>query len=106
MMDETVEPRAVAVTVERGKDRLRLETRILVPKREETITARVQGQYTIESHELLILSRAVTEMRVTVPSEWAPAAINWNGIEVGKAEAAGCWLLKVEKGLLTGNKCP
>jgi len=105
-MDETTEARSVAVTVERGKERVRVETRILVPQRQETVTARVQAQYTVEAHEILILSRAVTEMRVTVPAEWAPVALNWNGIEVGKAEAAGCWLLKVEKGLLKGAPCP
>ncbi|MFB3829827.1 MAG: hypothetical protein ACE15B_23860 [Bryobacteraceae bacterium] len=106
MMDETAEERPVAVLVQRGKERIRLETRVIVPRREEVQTARVQGQYSVEAREILVLSRAVTGMRLTVPAEWAPAAVNWNGVEAGKVEAGGCWLLRVEKGLITGRKCP
>lgn len=106
LMDETTEDRVVAVTVQRGKERLRQETRIVVPRREETITARVQAQYDVASHEMLVMSRAVAEMRIDIPAAWTPVTINWNGVETGKVETPGCRLLKVDKGLLTGGRCP
>jgi hypothetical protein len=106
LMDQTVEEKPVAVSVERGKARVRLETRIVVPKREETVTARVQGRYLPDLHEIQILSRTVAQMRITVPPEWVPASINWNGSDLVKAETAGCWLLNEQKELLSAAKCP
>ena len=105
-MDQASEEKPVAVMVERGKDRLRLETRIVLPKRQATITARVQGQHLLDLKQVQIISRAVTQMRLTLPPEWLPAVINWNGTEVVKAEEPGCWLLDVEKELMSGKKCP
>ena len=96
-MDEEVkEEKPVAVSVERGKERLRLETRTVLPKREELVTARIRGQYTPDQKEILIVSRTVSELRLTVPPEWAPAALSWNGVDF-KVETAGCWLLSALK---------
>jgi hypothetical protein len=92
--------------IERGKDRVRLETRIVLPKRPSMVTARVQGQRLVDLKEVQIVSRAVTGMRVTLPADWVPAAINWNGTEVLKADTPGCWALEVRNELMSGKKCP
>ncbi|HWQ52699.1 MAG TPA: hypothetical protein VN442_03380 [Bryobacteraceae bacterium] len=106
LMDQTTEEASVAVTVQRGKERNRLETRILVPKREESVTARVQARYMPELQEIQILSRSIIGMRLTVPPAWAPATLNWNGTALAKAETPGCWLLEEKKALLSARKCP
>jgi hypothetical protein len=105
-LDEIKEEKPVAILVQRGKDRVRLETRILLPKREEVITARIQGRYLPDQKELLIISRAVTQLRVRIPAEWAPVNVSWNGLDVVKAESAGCWTLSIEKDPPEAAKCP
>jgi poly(3-hydroxybutyrate) depolymerase len=105
-MDQVTEDKPVAVLVQRGKERVRLETKILFPKREELITARVQGRYLPEQKELLLITRAVTQMRVHVPAEWTPVNVSWNGLDLLKAEAAGCWVLSIEKDPPETSKCP
>lgn len=92
-LDEARDEKPVAVLVQRGKERVRLETRIVLPKREENVTVRVRAEWTLESRELLIVSRGVAEMRIDLPEAWVPATINWNGQETGKADAPGCWLV-------------
>lgn len=92
-MDEAREERGTGIVVERGKEKIRIETRILLPKREEGVTARVRAEWQPESRELLILSRGAAEMKIDLPPAWAPATINWNGSEVLKAGAAGCWIV-------------
>ena len=74
-------------------------------RREETITARVQGRFDPGLREILVMSRAVTQMRLTVPPAWVPAAMNWNGTDLGKAETPGCWLLDENNALLSARKC-
>jgi hypothetical protein len=106
MMDQTTEEKPVAIMVERGKQRLRLETNIVLPKRGSAVTARVQAQYLPEMKEVQIISRAVSQMKMTLPPEWVPAAINWNGVEALKADSAGCWQLEIQKELVSGGKCP
>jgi hypothetical protein len=105
MMDQTTEEKPAAVLVQRGKERTRIETRVVVPKREETTTARVQGRFLPDVREIQILSRAVTQMRITVPPAWVPSAMNWNGTDLGKADAPGCWLLDEKNALLSARKC-
>src|SRR5438045_5065258 len=80
LLDEITEDKQVAVLVQRGKQRTRLETKILLPKREELITARVQGRYLPDQKEIFVVSRAVTAMRIHIPAEWAPASVSWNGL--------------------------
>ncbi|MEX2264393.1 MAG: hypothetical protein WD696_20735 [Bryobacteraceae bacterium] len=96
-MDSIAEAKVVAVGIERGKRRLRLEARIVLPKREEVVTARAQGTYLPDLKELQFISRAVVEMKVHVPEHWAGSTLSWNGVEMGKAGLAGCWLLNSEK---------
>lgn len=105
MMNALTEEKSVAVQAQRGKERLRMETRIVLPRREETTTARIEGRYTPETKELLLISRAVTEVRVRIPPEWTPAAVSWNGLDLPKIEQAGCWVLSMEKDPAAG-KCP
>jgi len=105
-MDHVTEEKPVAVMVDRGKDHIRLETRIVLPHRQPGVTARVQGQRLLDLKQVQIVSRSVTEMRVTLPEDWVPAVINWNGTEVVKADTPGCWLLQVQKELMSGRKCP
>lgn len=106
LMDSTTEEKPVAAMIQRGNQRLRRETRITVPPRAEVVTARVQGRYLPELQEIQILSRAIASMRLEIPAEWAGAALNWNGANLGKAESAGCWLLEEKKGLLEARRCP
>lgn len=106
MMYQTFDEKPVVVMIGRGERRIRLETRITLPHREETVTARVQARYLPETKEVLVISRTVTQMKLTLPESWIPADINWNGTQVAKADAAGCWLLEEKKELLTGKRCP
>jgi predicted esterase len=106
LMYQTFDEKPVVVMVQRGERRIRVETRIVVPRREETVTARVQARYLPDLREVQVVSRTVTQMKLTLPEAWLPAAINWNGTEVAKAETAGCWLLDEQKELLTAKRCP
>jgi hypothetical protein len=105
-MDEMTDDKSVAVQIQRGKERLRLETKIVLPKREELVTARVQGRYLPDQKELLLISRAVTQMRVRIPAEWTPVSVSWNGLDLVKAESAGCWVLSIERDAPEASKCP
>jgi hypothetical protein len=106
VLDDIKEEKPVAILVQRGKERVRLETKILLPKREEVITARIQGRYLPDQNELLIISRAVTQVRLRIPAEWAAVSVSWNGLDVLKTESAGCWTLSIEKDPPEAVKCP
>jgi hypothetical protein len=83
--------RALGVVVLRGKERLRMESRIALAKREENVTARVRAEFLMDGHQLLLITRGVAAVRLDLPSYWVPCTINWNGVEAGSADAAGCW---------------
>jgi len=104
LLEETAEEKAVAIRVQRGKEQIRLETRILLPKREELITARVRAEYSPESGEVLVLTRAVKTFRITIPKSWTPVSINWNGNVVLEAREGGCWNV-TEDGSPTARPC-
>ncbi len=91
LMDETREEKAVAVMVERGGRRLRLETRTVLPKREENVTVRVRAEWLPESRELLLITRGVAALRFHLSAGRTPARVNWNGREMGEAAGPGCW---------------
>jgi hypothetical protein len=105
MMDAITEDKAVAVQVQRGSERMRLETKIVLPKREETTTARIEGRYTPDQKELLLISRAVVQARVQIPEDWLPVSVSWNGLDLPKLESAGCWVLSIEKEPPQAVKC-
>lgn len=95
---------AVAM-VRRGKDRIRIETRIVVPRREPVISARVKAEYLPDYRQIVLISRAITEMRIAIPAEWLPADLLWNGLTLENVKAAGCYTLKLEKELLHAGPC-
>jgi pimeloyl-ACP methyl ester carboxylesterase len=92
-LDAMTEEKGVAVMVQRGKERLRLETKIVLPKREEALTARVQAEYFSDDNGLLVITRQIGEMRLDLPEYWIPAHLNWNGNDMGTANKPGCWVL-------------
>jgi hypothetical protein len=101
----TFEEKPVVVMVQRGKEHIRLETQIEIAPRGEPVTARVRAQYLPDLHEIEVVSRAITQLKVTLPESWLPARITWNGTEVANASAPGCWLLDEQKELLTAKRC-
>jgi dienelactone hydrolase len=105
IMERIVEEKPVVAMVERGKERIRVETRIVLPKRDSAVTARVQAQYSPAEKEIQIISRTVTEMRVTVPPAWTPARLYWNGLSLEDLKTPGCYALTVEKELLRASPC-
>ncbi len=106
LMAQAKEERPAVVMVQRGKSRNRIETQILLPKRTPVVTGRVQAEYLPADHQIQIVSRAVTEMRVSVPRQWLPAVLNWNGVPLEKVEAPGCRVLTIEKAIEKVAACP
>jgi hypothetical protein len=104
-MEQIVEEKPVVALVQRGKERIRVDTRIVLPKRDSAVTARVQAQYSPAEKEIQIVSRTVTEMRVTVPPAWTPATLYWNGLSLQDLKTPGCYALTVEKELLHAAPC-
>ncbi|HEV2446109.1 MAG TPA: PDZ domain-containing protein [Candidatus Sulfopaludibacter sp.] len=96
----------VVIMVQRGKDRMRVETRIVVPQRDSTVTARVQAKYVAEDNHIEIVSRTVTEMRVTIPQHWVPVSLYWNGLSLEDIAKPGCMLLSIDKEILHAAACP
>jgi hypothetical protein len=107
LMAKATEERHAVVMVQRGKEKIRLETRINLPRRDLLITARVEAQYLPADKEIQIVSRTIQEMQVTIPPHWAmDTKLYWNGLALEKIESAGCLLLRIEKELLHAVKCP
>jgi len=106
LMEKVTEDKLAVATVQRGKERIRIETRISIPRRDPPVSARVQAKYLPEDHELDIVSRTVTEMRVMVPGAWVPCKLLWNGLSVESVGEAGCWVLSMQKELLNAARCP
>ena len=105
MMEKVTDEKPAVITVQRGKDRIRVETRITLPRRETAVTSRVQAQYLPAEKEIQIISRTITEMRVTVAPQWVPATLVWNGLTLENLTDAGCWALSVQKELLRAERC-
>ena len=105
-MNKATEERRAVVMVQRGKERTRVETRILVPRHDFVPTARVQGKYDPTQKQILIISRTVTGQRVNVPEAWAGASLLWNGLALEKIDKAGCVRLTIDKELLHAGACP
>jgi predicted esterase len=100
----TDESHAVA-TVQRGKERIRIETRFLVPRRDANVSARVQAEYLPAEKMIQIISRTVTEMRVNIPPAWVPGSLMWNGLPLEEMKEPGCWALAIQKEILHAEKC-
>jgi hypothetical protein len=106
LMAQYTEQKPAVVTIQRGKERIRLDTLVVIPKRDITVTARVQGQFLAADREIRIVSRTIKEMKVTIPPQWAQDShLLWNGLALEKIEAPGCWMLTVDKELLHAARC-
>jgi hypothetical protein len=106
LLEKINEEKPVVATVQRGKDRIRVETRIIVPRHDTGVTARVRAQFLPAEKQIEIVSRTVTAMRVTLPQEWLPAGILWNGLTLENVSEPGCRTLSMQKELLKSAKCP
>jgi hypothetical protein len=107
VMAKYTEEKPVVATVQRGKDRIRMETRVVVPRKDPMVTARVQAKYLAAERELQIVTRTVKEMRVTIPPQWADeTTLYWNGLALEKIEGPGCYVLTEESELLHASRCP
>jgi hypothetical protein len=51
------------------------------------------------------VTRTVTQLQVNVPPHWVPATLYWNGLSLEEIKASGCIALKMEKELLSAEKC-
>lgn len=110
-MEAQRESRDVGIIVLRDGKSVRLETRIVIPHREEEETARVHAEYMRDSGEIMLVSRGVRSLTVTVPAAWAPVKLTWNGLDVAGAAGAGCWTLvdgepKAAKGCAAPEAAP
>ncbi len=96
----------MAALILRGKDHLRLETRVVLPRPDGVITARVEGKWDPEFKTIQIVSRAISEMRVRIPPQWIPSDLYWNGLAIEGLDKPGCYLLTIDKELLNAAPCP
>ena len=104
-LDKITDEKPVTVTVQRGKERIRVETRVVLPRREGGVSARVEAQFLPADKEIQIVSRTVTEMRITVPPHWVRATLLWNGLTLENLKDPGCWMLSMQKEILHAEKC-
>jgi hypothetical protein len=105
-MSKTTEEKNVAVMVQRGNQRHRIETRVVLPRRDAIVTARVEAQYLPADKEIQVVSRTVKEMKVTIPPQWAAdSKLYWNGLVLEKIDSPGCYLLTIDRELLHSAKC-
>ncbi|HKE26828.1 MAG TPA: hypothetical protein VKB88_30960 [Bryobacteraceae bacterium] len=105
IMGRYKEEKPVIVMVQRGNKRERMETHVIVPRIDAAPTSRVQGKYEMDDKLVLIISRTVTEMRVTIPEQWVGSGLLWNGLAMEKIEKPGCILLTIDKELLHASDC-
>ncbi|MBS1856225.1 MAG: hypothetical protein JST11_12730 [Acidobacteria bacterium] len=105
LMEKFTEEKGAVATVQRGKERIRVETRVVVPRAGSGITARVQARYLPAEKRIEIVTRTVTELRATLPAEWMPAGVLWNGLTLENIKDPGCWVLSMQKELLRAEKC-
>jgi predicted esterase len=104
-MNKMYVEKQMAGLVQRGKEKLRFETRVILPSADTFATARVQGMHDAEDKTIQIISRSVTELRVTIPPEWVPADLYWNGVSVEDLSKPGCYLLTIDQELLNAAPC-
>jgi len=97
--------KTMVALIQRGKERLRLDTRVIMPRPDAMVTARVQGKYDPEFKTVQIMSRSVSELRVTIPPQWTPAGLYWNGLAIEDLAKPGCYLLTIDKELMNAAAC-
>ncbi|MCW5964186.1 MAG: hypothetical protein KIT83_09110 [Bryobacterales bacterium] len=94
MMEAQRESRDVGIILLRNGKNVRIETRIVIPQREEIETARILAEYLGDSGEILVVTRGVKSATLRIPESWAPVKISWNGTDLEASAAAGCWMLE------------
>jgi hypothetical protein len=104
-MNKMYAEKQMAGMVQRGKEKLRFETRVILPSPDAFATARVQGRHDPEDKTIQIISRSVTELRVTIPQEWIPTDLYWNGVSLEDLSKPGCYLLTIDQELLNAAPC-
>jgi predicted esterase len=104
-MNKMYAEKQMAGIVQRGKEKLRFETRVVLPRPDALVTARVQGKHDPEDKTIQIISRSVAELRVTIPPEWVPADLLWNGVVLEDLAKPGCYLLTMDQELLNAAPC-
>lgn len=104
MMEGQRESRDVGIILLRKGKRVRIETRIVIPQRDETETARILAEYLPESKEIVVVSRGVSKAELRIPASWAPVKVNWNGVELATGAAEGCLLLDAAPPPAAGRK--
>jgi hypothetical protein len=109
LMAEYKEEHPAAIMLQRGKERIRLETSVVLPKRLPELTARVQASFDSQAREIQIVSRTVAGMQVTVPAQWTPVTLAWNGVALEKLKPSEgeprCFLLQIDKELENIGPC-
>jgi hypothetical protein len=105
ILDKVSDEGHTVAMVQRGKDRIRMETRFTMPRRDAGVSARVQAEYLAADKTIQIISRTVTQMRVTVPPQWVPGSLVWNGLTLEELKEPGCWDLSMQKEILHAEKC-
>jgi hypothetical protein len=105
MLDKVTDESHAVATVQRGKDRIRMETRFTVPRRDANVSARVQAEYLPAEKSIQIISRTITEMRVNVSPAWVPGSLMWNGLSLEEIKEPGCWALAMQKEILHAERC-
>ena len=107
LMAKVTGEKSAAVMVQRGKERVRIETRFSLPHVEAPMTARVQAKYEAADNDIVIASRTVKELRVTIPPQWAMGTrLYWNGLVLENIQTPGCLALTIDKELMHAQKCP
>ncbi len=104
-MNKMYAEKEVVAMIARGKERLRVPTRVVLPSPDSYVTSRVQGKYDAQWKTIQILSRSISELRVRIPAEWLPADLYWNGLEMENLTKPGCYRLTVDKELLDAAPC-
>ena len=106
-MSQMTEEKRVVVMVQRGKQRQRLETRIVLPRRDAVAHRARAGQIRARRPaRSLIVSRTVTEMRVTIPDAWTGAGLFWNGLAAGADRQAGLPAADHRQGVAACRRLP
>jgi hypothetical protein len=104
-LEETRQEKNVAAMVQRGKDRVRVETRVVMPTREEAVTVRFQAEVQPATNEILLITRGIAGLRLNLPERWTPATVNWNGPSAVKLAIPGCYLLIESGGDVNASPC-
>ena len=104
-IDTVSEEKSIGVMIDRGGRRERIETRIVLPSRTAAITARFQAEYVPSIKEVLLITRGVAALQLTIPEDWAPSQASLNGLDLPKIESPGCYEASLDGQTATMKPC-